>query len=49
VLPPLIGRGDKHGQHPRVLAAAGSREGDIVMKAQIRAKPDQMRGHNTPE
>ena len=48
VLPPLLGRGHKQCQYVSVFGAAGCRKGDVVMYAQVRAKPNQMGGHKTP-
>ncbi|MGC8400795.1 hypothetical protein ACP3P6_08200 [Enterobacter mori] len=44
MLPPLLGRSHKQCQYVSVFGAAGCRKGDIVMYAQVRAKPNQMVG-----
>jgi hypothetical protein len=48
MLPPLLGRGNKQSQYVSVFGATGRRECDVVMYAQVRAKPNQMGGHKTP-
>ena len=48
MLLPLSGSSDKQRQHAGVFRATGCRQGDVVMQAQIRAKPNQMGGHKTP-
>jgi hypothetical protein len=46
---PLAGRRQVERHHARIFASTGGGKRQIVMDAQIGAKPDQMDGHKTPE
>ncbi|MNP39553.1 hypothetical protein D3C76_1331350 [compost metagenome] len=48
VLVPLLRRSDEKRQHAGMFVAAGGSKRQVVVDAQIGAKPDQMGGHNTP-